>query len=193
MKTKHSHASSLLPALAVALVLAIALAACETEDASHAVVDNVYAAPHAVVYRAWWVATYFPDPVPATMTSAEQRSVPATDFAYAVLAPDWDPWSATAPSKLVVLKSKAPLALARGETLHIVVDDRTFVGSCAAGQPLSQDDADFITQRIFPGEFAGATYDAKTCTTTSTSPTAPAATDAGTDADARATDAADGG
>ena len=172
MKTKRfSLAASLL----------LALAACETEDASHAVVDNGYAAPNTVVYRAWWVATYFPDPVPGATTSSEQRSVPASDFAYAVLAPDWDPSSATPPTRFVVLKSKAPLALARGETLHIVVDDQTFAGSCAAAQPLSQDDADFITQRIFPGEFANATYDAKTCTTTSTSPAAPAATDAGLD------------
>ncbi len=170
MKTKHFLlASSLL----------IALAACETEDPSKAVVDNAYVAPHAVVYRAWWVATYFPDPVPGATTSAEQRSVPASDFAYAVLAPDWDPASSTPPARFVALKSKSPLALARGETLHIVVDDRTFVGSCAAGQPLSQDDADFITQRIFPAEFANATYDARTCTT---STTAPAATDGGSDA-----------
>jgi len=100
-----------------------------------------------------------------------------------VLAPDWDPASKTPPTRFVVLQSKAPLALRRGETLHIVVDDQTFTGSCAAQQPLSQDDADFITQRIFPAEFANATYDAKTCTTTPTSTTAAAASDAGADGD----------
>jgi hypothetical protein len=59
-----------------------------------------------------------------------------------------------------------------------VVDDRTFTGNCAAGQPLSQDEADFVTQRIFPGEIGTATYDAKTCTMT---PAAPEASDAGAD------------
>ena len=52
---------------------------------------------------------------------------------------------------------------ASGSTLALV-SDATFVGSCAAGQPLSQDDADLVTQRIFPGDFAGLTYDARTCT-----------------------------
>ena len=37
-------------------------------------------------------------------------------------------------------------------------------GSCAAHQSLPQEDADFITERIFPGEFANVLYDAKTCT-----------------------------
>jgi hypothetical protein len=166
----------------LAVAVAATLAACDTEDASKAVVDNGYPAPsgvparQTVVYRAWWVATYFPDPVAGASTSTEQRSVPASDFAYAVLAPNWDPASATPPATFVVVKSKAPLSVARGDTLHIVVDDQTFTGSCAAGQPLSQEEADFITQRIFPGEFANVTYEAKTCTST---PAASAASDAG--------------
>jgi hypothetical protein len=173
--------------LAIALAvssLAVALAACDTEDASKAVVDNGYPgvaqggdpARQTVVYRAWWVATYFPEPVAGASTSSEQRSVPASDFAYAVLASNWDPASATPPATFVVVKSKAPLSVARGDTLHIVVDDQAFTGSCAADQPLSQEEADFITQRIFPGEFANVTYDARTCTTT---PAASAASDAG--------------
>ena len=178
MKTKNPLAVFLL-SLGLAASSATALAACETEDASHAVVDNAYPIGQAVVYRAWWAATYFPDPVPAAATSAEQRSVPASDIAYVVLAPGGDPARATPPTSFVVLQSKAPLALARGETLHIVVDDQTFTGSCAAQQPLSQEQADFITQRIFPGEFANATYDAKTCTMRPDSATSAAATDAG--------------
>jgi hypothetical protein len=162
------------------------LAACETEDPSKAVVDNGYPATaegadpahQTVVYRAWWVATYFGEPVGGGSTSTEQRSVPASDVAYAVLAPDWDPASATPPARFVFVRSKAPLSVARGDTLHIVVDDGTFTGNCAAGQPLSQDDADFITQRIFPGEIGTATYDAKTCTMT---PAAAEASDAGQD------------
>jgi hypothetical protein len=158
--------------------LFVALAACDTEDASKAVVDNGYR--QTVVYRAWWVATYFPEPVAGATTSSEQRSVPASDFAYAVLAPNWDPASATPPATFVVVKSKTPLSVARGDTLHITVDDQTFTGSCAADQPLSQEEADFITQRIFPGEFANVTYDAKTCAST---PAASAANDAGADGD----------
>jgi len=154
--------------------LVVAFAACDTEDASKAVVENGYR--QTVVYRAWWVATYFPEPVAGGATSTEQRSVPASDFAYAVLAQNWDPASATPPAAFVVVRSKAPLSVARGDTLHITIDDQTFTGSCAADQPLSQEEADLITQRIFPGEFANVTYDAKTCTTT---PAASAASDGG--------------
>jgi hypothetical protein len=173
-----------LRALSIASLL-LALAACDTEDPSKAVVDNGFpASSGTVVYRAWWVATYFADPVAGGATSTEQRSVPASDFAYAVLAPGWDPASGTAPATFVFVKSKAPLSVARGDTLHIVVDDQTFTGSCAANQPLSQDEADFITQRIFPGELGTMVYDAKTCALApAASAASDAASDAGTDGD----------
>jgi hypothetical protein len=149
--------SSLLALLALGGVLG-----CETESPTKVVVENGYPVRTAV-YRAWWVTTYFPDPVAPGQTSTEQRGVPGADTAYAVLAPGWDPSSAAPPTSFVVSKSKAALTSTRGDTLHIVVSDSTFEGSCAAKQPLSQADADFITQRIFPAEFAGVTYDAASC------------------------------
>ena len=51
-------------------------------------------------------------------------------------------------------------------TLHIPVDDTTFVENCSAGSSLTQNQADFITQRVFASDFAGLNYDAQTCTTT---------------------------
>jgi hypothetical protein len=134
---------------------------CETETATTAVVDD---RSGSVVYRVWWETTYFPTPIAPDTTSDELRSVPATDFAYALLAPGWNAASTSAPTSFVVLKSKQPLSVARGETLHIAVSDATFTGSCDVHDPLSQADADFITQRIFPGEFEGLRYDAGTCT-----------------------------
>jgi hypothetical protein len=164
---------SLLPVVVTGTLALGALAACDTEEPTFAVVDNAYPPPpdggeaskQTVVYRAWWVTSYFPDPVPGGASSSEQRSVPVSDFVFALLAPGWDPASTTPPAQLVVVKSKVPLSASRGDTLHIVVSDQTFTGSCAAGQPLSQEDADLITQSIFPAEFTGVTYDAKTCTT----------------------------
>ena len=141
-----------------------ALVACDTEDASSSVVDNAY--PEAtVVYRAWWFATYYPTPVPGGASSAVERAVPASDVAYAVLAPGWDPASTTPPTDLVIVRSKTPFAVERGARVHITISDATFDGSCAAGRPLSQEEADFVTQRIFPGVFADKIYDARTCTT----------------------------
>lgn len=161
-------------AFAAFAACAAAFAACETETPTTGVVVNAYPAPpdggdpakQTVVFKTWWVATYFPDPVPGGAESSEVRTVPASDFAYAVLTKDWDPASATPPTTFIALKSKAPISAARGNVLHITVSDQTFTGNCDAKQPLSQDDADFITQRIFPGQFAKVTYDAKTCTST---------------------------
>lgn len=169
-----------------ALAGAAALAACETETPTSAVVENAYpavadgGAPSAqtVVYRAWWVATYFSDPVAGGETSAEQRSVPGSEFAYAVLAPGWDPTSTTPPARLIAVKSKAALSVARGEVLHVSISDQTFTGNCLAGPPLSQAEADFVTQRIFPGVFTNVAYEAATCTST-TVPTDDGGTDAG--------------
>ena len=157
-----------------AAVAGVAIAACDSETATTAVVENGYPAPpdggdpakQTVVYRTWWVATYFPDPVPGGMASSELRIIPGSDFAYAVLAPGWDPASTTPPTSFVVVKSKSPLTVGRSEVLHVAISDQTFAGNCAAKQPLSQSEADFITQSIFPGEFMNATYDAKTCVTT---------------------------
>jgi len=40
----------------------------------------------------------------------------------------------------------------------------TTLGDCAAGHPLSTDDARFIVERIFPAEFSAVSYDPATCT-----------------------------
>jgi hypothetical protein len=117
------------------------------------------------VFKVWWVTSLLPDPVAPGGEGQAERTVPATDFAYAVLAPGWAPSSTTAPSRFLAAKSSVALSASRGDTLHVHVSDATFVGDCAVGAPLTQGDADFITQRIFPGEFAGVVYDAATCTT----------------------------
>ena len=164
------------------LALLLGVGACETPDPTKAVVENDYPmTPGAsiVVYRAWWAATLFDDPVAPGETSDEERSVPESDFVYALLAPGWDPASGSPPTRLVAMKSKQKLAATRGDTLRIVVSDGTFAGNCAANQPLSQEDADFVTQRIFPGAFANVVYSAQTCASLVPAPDPVA--DAGTD------------
>ena len=165
----------------------VALASCETEDPTMAVVADAYpavgdagAAGEVSVYKAWWSTTLVADPVAPGGESPAQRAVPASDYAYALLAPGWDPSSGAPPSRLVAVRSTTKLSVGRGDTLRIAVSPESFDGDCAAGKPLAQDDADFITQRIFPGDFAGVTYDAKTCTTISADGGAP---DAGGDGD----------
>ena len=138
---------------------------CEGETATSALVQNSFQvgpdsgnAPSGVtVYRAWYFTTAFVDPVAPGASSDTQRTVPATDYVYAVLAPGWDPSSATPPTTLIPVRSKGKLSVGRGDTLMIDVSDATFDGNCAGGARLSQDDADFITQRIFPGQFASVT------------------------------------
>lgn len=162
------------------LSLLLGAAACETPDPTSAVVDNAYPEPsQVVVYKVWWAATLFNDPVVPGASSDIQRSVPESDVVYALLAPGWDPVSGSPPTKLVAVRSKEKLVAPRGDTLHIVVSDATFTGSCDARQPLSQADADFITQRIFPGDFANVAYDAQKCAPRTPAPDP--VVDAGTD------------
>jgi hypothetical protein len=171
----------------------LAATACETSDPTNAVIQNAYppvanggnAATQNVVYRGWWSVTLFANPGAAGATADPERAVASSDYAYVVLAPGWDPGSTTPPTSLLPMKSKAPVVANRGDTLSIVVSDQTFSGNCKTGTPLSQDDADFIASRIFPGQFAGVTYDAAHCMATAIE------RDAGVDA--TALDAGDGG
>jgi hypothetical protein len=147
------------------LVLACCLAAlsCGRGSPAFAVVDNRHEAP-AVVYRAWWSVTYFATPVPAGGESSANRVVTSTDYAYALLAPGWDPDAGAPPTTLVAVRTKDKLTVGRGATLHIAFSDETADGNCAAGLPLPQDVADLITKSVFPDEFSGISYDAATCT-----------------------------
>jgi hypothetical protein len=142
------------------------LSGCETSDPTLAVIDNEYAAADAAgavtVYTAWWSVAAFFEPIPAGGESAPVRVVKGTDFAYALLARAWEPQTG-APAALVPVRSRGELTVERGATLHIRISPSTIDGDCATGAPLPQEDADFITQRIFPGEFSDVDYDAATC------------------------------
>jgi hypothetical protein len=158
----------------LALSLAPVVAGCD-DPSTNVVVDNDYP-PYAtvplVVYDAYWQAVAFeqPDgaaaPVPPGDSSEPQSTVPASaNTAYVLLAPGWDPTSATPPTSFIVLQSQAGFAVSLGDTLHIPVDDATFVGDCATGSFLTQAQADFITERVFAKDFLSLRYDAATCTT----------------------------
>jgi hypothetical protein len=138
--------------------------------ATTVVLDNVYApsaTQPAVIYRGYWEATYFADPVAPGASSDPQSTVPASaSSAYVVLAPGWDPASGARPASLVVLQSKGGYDVHLGGTLHIPVDDESFAGHCEVGSRLTQDQADFITRVVFPADFAALSYDAATCTAT---------------------------
>lgn len=159
------HARPLGGALAIAVVLG-----CNAAPQTYVSLDDAYPAstrPAAVVYGGWWQAVSFGDPIAPGESSGLQPTVPASqNTAYVVLAPGWDPTSTTPPTAFVVLESRAGYAVSLGDTLHIPVDDTTFAGNCAAGSRLTQEQADTITQLVFPAIFAGLRYDAATCSTT---------------------------
>jgi hypothetical protein len=135
---------------------------------TYVVVDDDYPAPPLVVYQAQWQAVAFTTPIPPGASSTRQSTVPASaNTAWVVLAPGWDPsGDASSPTSYVVLQSRSGFGVHLNDTLHIPVDDADFAGNCAAGSVLTQPEADFITQFVFPGLFQGMTYDAATCTTT---------------------------
>lgn len=148
-----------------------------SDDPATAQLDNDYpyvdgGARQVVVYKAWWGATLFADPVAPGGSSDALRTATGNDTAYALLAPGWSATSTTPPTVLIPVRSRAPLVAVRGDALHVSVSETTFEGDCAAKSSLSQADADFITSRIFPGDFAGFRYDAKTCVLTALPPEA---------------------
>jgi hypothetical protein len=154
----------------VALLALVAPFVGACEDASNAstfvVMDNDYPASSGyVIYQAFWQAVPFRTPLPPGSSSDPQISVPASaNTAYVVLAPGWDPSSGTSPTSFIFLESRQGYGVDVGKTVHIPVSDVTFAGNCAAGSPLPQAEADFLTQIVFPD--AGAyKYDAATCTT----------------------------
>jgi hypothetical protein len=155
------------PCVAAALLFAAA-AGCDSPHTT-ATIDNQYpsgSAPELVVFTAFWQSARFSTPIPPGSASDPQNTPSASEnTAYVVLAPGWDPSSASLPLSFVVLQSKAGFAVHIGEALVIPVDDTGFAGRCAVGSFLTQDQADFMTQRVFADTFAGLHYDASTCTT----------------------------
>ena len=98
-----------------------------------------------------WQAVSFRIPLAPGASSDPQSTVScSTNTAWVVLAPGWDPTSATPPASFVLLESRLGFAVDLGKTVHIPVDNQNFAGNCATGDPISQSDADFITQLVFP-------------------------------------------
>ncbi len=91
-----------------------------------AVVENAYPAPGdagladaVTVFKVWWVTTLFPTPVAPGASSEIQRTIPGSDFAYALLAPGWLPEGETRPPRLVAMKSTQPLTATAHDLLTI--------------------------------------------------------------------------
>jgi hypothetical protein len=154
-----------------ALSLALVVTGCDYVDTRYTYVtlDNDYPASAATpltVYRAYWQAVAFTTPVSPGTSSGPQSTVPCSaNTAWVVLAPGWDATSTVNPTTFVVLQSRQEFGVNYGDTVDIPVSDATFAGNCASGSFLSQDQADFITQFVFPSVFCGLRYDAATCTT----------------------------
>ena len=132
------------------------------------VLDNNYPPSETplVVYHAFWQAVSFQMSVSPGFSSDPQTTIPASaNTAYVLLAPGWDPASSDAPTSFIVMQSRNGFGVHLNDTLHIPVDDAAFAGNCAATSNLSQDQADFITQRVFASDFTGLTYEPATCTT----------------------------
>jgi len=160
-------ANAVLAASAVSLVAAAS--GCDKPNTT-VIVDNGYPQASAgalVVYRAHWQAVTFEQPIAPGSSSEPEPTVPASgNTAYVVLAPGWDPTSSAPPTSFVVMESSSGFGVHLDETLHIPVDDGSFVGNCAANSFLSPSEAAFITRQVFPSVFAGLAYDPATCATT---------------------------
>ena len=135
------------------VLLSILLCGCD--DATTIVVDNAYT-DDTIVDEVWWSQTLVPDAVAPGGESPVYRTTPALETAYVV---------AERGGAVFVARTAMPLGVERSAELHVVIAPENIVGDCATSARLTQPEADFITQRIFPGRFAGAVYDAATCKT----------------------------
>jgi hypothetical protein len=158
--------------IACAIGLALFAVGCDQAPDTTVVIDNKYTPSPTnarVIYRGYWQAVLFPNAVTPGSSSDPQSTFPASaNTAYAVLAPGWDPESSSPPSSFLVLQSRSEFEVHLNDTLHIPVDDTTFMGDCASGSLLTQAQADFITQLVFAEDFADLRYEAASCTTTTT-------------------------
>ncbi len=153
---------------ALGWALGNALLGCGWDTAhTEVIIANGYPDASAnVIYQAFWLDNSFTTPVAPGASAAPVTSLFASsNTAYVLLAPGWDPSSATTPTSFIVLESVGGYELHYGATLTITVDDAAFIGNCAAGTFLPQAETDFITQNVFAQTFAGLHYDAATCTT----------------------------
>ena len=172
MKIISARQLALGSALALAAMVLIS-SGCD-DSPTTARVANRYPPPIAgaasadttTVFKAWWVTTLFPNPVPAGTSSEPERTIEGSDFAYALLAPGWSPDKGAPPTRLVAIKSVKKLTASAHDLLTIEVSDDQFAGNCAAGSTLTDDDARLIVERIFPGDFTDRNYDPSTCTST---------------------------
>ena len=135
------------------LIFLALLLACD--DPALVVVDDAYT-DATQVDAVWWRETLVPDVVAPGGESPAYRATSGSDFAYAVLERNGSPF---------VVRTKDELSAERGDTLHVRIAPDSTVGDCASGSPLTQAEADLVTQSIFPAFFAGAIYDAATCKT----------------------------
>jgi hypothetical protein len=135
--------------------LALLLLCCACDDATTVVVDDAYT-DDTLVLEVWWSETLVPDQVAPGGESPAYRTTPSLATAYAVLERGGD---------VFVARTSMPLGVQRSAELHIVLSPQTIIGDCATSAHLTQPEADFITQSIFPGRFSGAVYDAATCKT----------------------------
>jgi hypothetical protein len=167
-KARHGPPSLTREFVASALALTATMIGCDKGPGTTVTIENHYATSARgplVVYRAKWEAVAFPDPVPPGSSSAPESTVPASkSTAYVVLAPGWDPASASPPTSLIVMQSRDGFEVHLDGALHVPVDDTTFIGNCAAGSFLSTAQADFITRLVFPADFASVRYEPATCT-----------------------------
>ncbi len=154
------------PALGSVLSL-LAATGCDMPDTS-VVLANGYPASAPtplVVYDAFWQAVELAAPLAPGASSPPQFTVAASpNTAYALLAPGWDPTSATPPASYVLLESRDGFAVGFDDALVIPIDDAHFAGNCATGSQLAQHDADFLATRVFARELGARSYDAATCT-----------------------------
>lgn len=143
----------------MALTCVASASACDN-DATDARVVNAFPVggkTTVTIARVWYRTTLWYGPIEPGGESETLRVGTGSEPVYAVLAirpsqtPEADA-AAPAAERLVVARTRAPLAVEPGDHERIILSPATIAGPCSDGAPLSRDEYDDLAARIFPGD-----------------------------------------
>lgn len=148
MKTKNLVRVAL---RAGVLSLAVSSMACAPEPAKASVVNAFPAASPNTIVKVWYRTTLFTDAIQPGDESAQKPVGTGSEPAYALIALDYDPEAGTS-SRKVPARTRDSIETKDDDQVKLTFGADTATGPCVGGTPMTQEEYDFIAQRIFPDD-----------------------------------------
>jgi hypothetical protein len=176
------HVSLLfLPAFAIATIALAPVTACDNAAAEAVVVNELGANdPPITLEKVWFRTTLFTRPVAPGESSETLRIGTGVEYAYAVIRVGQDDPDGGPPARRYVARTREPVDAQPATVTSIVFSATGSQSLCFGAPPLTREDWNFVTSRIFPSEQVEP-YDPASCAAPP-GPAPDASADASTDA-----------